>query len=137
MTSGTPGVRVALLLLVTLAAGAAGVIAVDRRLPAGPEPRAETTTRQGRGETTIERFADELGLTSEQREQIAPVLEDTRTRMSEVFDQVRPEYRRVVDSARARIESVLTPGQVDMYRRLLENEEEESPDRSAESSDQQ
>lgn len=137
MTSGTPGVRVALLLLVTLAAGAAGGIAVDRRLPAGPEPRAETTTRQGRGETTIERFADELGLTSEQREQIAPVLEDTRTRMSEVFDQVRPEYRRVVDSARARIESVLTPGQVDMYRRLLENEEEESPDRSAESSDQQ
>jgi len=137
VTSGTPGVRVALLLLVTLAAGAAGGIAVDRRLPAGPEPRAETTTRQGRGETTIERFADELGLTSEQREQIAPVLEDTRTRMSEVFDQVRPEYRRVVDSARARIESVLTPGQVDMYRRLLENEEEESPDRSAESSDQQ
>ena len=137
MNSGTPGFRVALLLLVTLAAGAAGGIAVDRRLPAGPEPRAETTTRQGRGETTIERFADELGLTSEQREQIAPVLEDTRTRMSEVFDQVRPEYRRVVDSARARIESVLTPGQVDMYRRLLENEEEESPDRSAESSDQQ
>jgi len=137
VTSGTPGVRVALLLLVTLAAGAAGGIAVDRRLPAGPEPRAETTTRQGRGETTIERFADELGLTPEQREQIAPVLEDTRTRMSEVFDQVRPEYRRVVDSARARIESVLTPGQVDMYRRLLENEEEESPDRSAESSDQQ
>jgi hypothetical protein len=135
--SDTPGVRVALLLLVTLAAGAAGGIAVDRRLDAGPEPKAETTERQGRGETTIERFADELGLTPEQREQIAPVLEDTRTRMSEVFDQVRPEYRRVVDSARARIESVLTPGQVEMYRRLLENEEEESPDRSAESSDQQ
>ena len=137
MNSGTPGFRVALLLLVTLAAGAAGGIAIDRRLDAGLEPKAETTERQGRGETTIERFADELGLTPEQREQIAPVLEDTRTRMSEVFDQVRPEYRRVVDSARARIESVLTPGQVDMYRRLLENEEEESPDRSAESSDQQ
>jgi hypothetical protein len=135
--SGTPGFRVALLLLVTLAAGAAGGIAIDRRLDAGLEPKAETTERQGRGETTIERFADELGLTPEQREQIAPVLEDTRTRMSEVFDQVRPEYRRVVDSARARIESVLTPGQVEMYRRLLENEEAESPDRSAESSDQQ
>lgn len=137
MKSGTPGFRVALLLLVTLAAGAAGGIAIDRRLDAGLEPKAETTERQGRGETTIERFADELGLTPEQREQIAPVLEDTRTRMSEVFDQVRPEYRRVVDSARARIESVLTPGQVEMYRRLLENEEAESPDRSAESSDQQ
>lgn len=135
MSSGTPGIRVALLLLVTLAAGAAGGIAIDRRLDTVPDPIAESAEREGRGETTIERFADELGLTADQRGQIAPVLEDTRTRMSEVFDQVRPEYRRVVDSARARIEEVLTPGQVEMYRKLLENENRESPDRSAESSD--
>lgn len=135
MSSGTPGIRVALLLLVTLAAGAAGGIAVDRRLEAPAELNPETTEREGRGETTIERFADELGLTTEQRDQIAPVLENTRTRMSEVFDQVRPEYRRVVDSARAQIEAVLTPGQVEMYRTLLENENEDSTDRSAESSD--
>jgi len=135
VSSGTPGIRVALLLFVTLAAGAAGGIAVDRRLEAPAELKTETTEREGRGETTIERFADELGLTTEQRDQIAPVLEDTRTRMSEVFDQVRPEYRRVVDSARAQIEAVLTPGQVEMYRTLLENENEDSTDRSAESSD--
>jgi len=135
VSSGTPGFRVALLLFVTLAAGAAGGIAVDRRLEAPAELNPETTEREGRGDTTIERFADELGLTTEQRDQIAPVLEDTRTRMSEVFDQVRPEYRRVVDSARAQIEAVLTPGQVEMYRRLLEDESEESGDRSAESSD--
>ena len=135
MSSGTPGIRVALLLLVTLAAGAAGGIAIDRRLDAAPDPKAESAERESRGETTIERFADELGLTTEQRGQIAPVLEDTRTRMSEVFDQVRPEYRRVVDSARARIEAVLTPDQVEMYRKLLEDEDWESTDRSAESSD--
>lgn len=135
MSSGTPGIRVALLLLVTLAAGAAGGIAIDRRLDTAPDPKAESAEREGQGETTIERFADELGLTVEQRGQIAPVLEDTRTRMSEVFDQVRPEYRRVVDSARARIEAVLTPGQVEMYRKLLKAENGESPDRSAESSD--
>jgi Spy/CpxP family protein refolding chaperone len=135
VSSGTPGIRVALLLLVTLAAGAAGGIAVDRRLEAPAELNPETTEREGRGETTIERFADELGLTTEQRDQIAPVLENTRTRMSEVFDQVRPEYRRVVDSARAQIEAVLTPGQVEMYRTLLENENEDSTDRTAESSD--
>ena len=138
MKSGTPGIRVALLLLVTLAAGAAGGIAIDRRFDSPAEPNTESTGRENRGETTIERFADELGLTVEQREQIAPVLEDTRTRMSEVFDQVRPEYRSVVDSARARIETVLTPGQVDMYRKLLEKEHEEheeSGDESAESSD--
>ena len=135
MSSGTPGIRVALLLLVTLAAGAAGGIAIDRRLHTVPDPKAESAEREGQGDTTIERFADELGLTADQRGQIAPVLEDTRTRMSEVFDQVRPEYRRVVDSARARIEEVLTPGQVEMYRKLLENENRDSPDRSAESSD--
>lgn len=135
MSSGTPGIRVALLLLVTLAAGAAGGIAIDRRLDAAPDPKAASAERESRGETTIERFADELGLTTEQRGQIAPVLEDTRTRMSEVFDQVRPEYRRVVDSARARIEAVLTPDQVEMYRKLLEDENWESTDRSAESSD--
>lgn len=114
----------ALLLLVTLVAGAAGGVAIDRRLDPPAESERTTRGREGRGETTIERFADELGLTAEQREQIAPVLEDTRTRMSEVFDKVRPEYRRVVDSARARIEAVLTPDQVKMYRKLLERDDE-------------
>ena len=138
MSTGTPGVRVAVLRVVTRPAGPAGGIEFDRRVDSTLEPTTEATEREGRRETTIERFADELGLTVDQREQIAPVLEDTRTRMSEVFDQVRPEYRRVVDSARARIESVLTPGQVEMYRRLLESEnresEEESESQSAEPS---
>lgn len=138
MSSGTPGIRVALLLFVTLAAGAAGGLALDRRLASPAEASMEPPEREDRRETTIERFADELGLTVEQREQISPVLEDTRTRMSEVFDQVRSEYGRVVDSARARIEAVLTPGQVEMYRKLLEGEHEgheESGDQSAEPSD--
>ena len=126
MSTGTPVFRVAVVLVEPLAAGEAGVISLPRRVDSTVEPTTEATEREGRRETTIERFADELGLTVDQREQIAPVLEDTRTRMSEVFDQVRPEYRRVVDSARARIESVLTPGQVEMYRRLLESENRES-----------
>ncbi len=141
MSSDSTGIRVALLLLVTLAAGAAGGIAIDRRLDFPAEPSEESTERSDRRETTIERFADELGLTIGQREQISPVLEDTRARMSEVFDQVRPEYGRVVDSARARIEAILNPEQVEMYRRLLESEHEEheeheeSEDEPAESSD--
>jgi Spy/CpxP family protein refolding chaperone len=35
---------------------------------------------------------------------------------------VRPEYRQILDSARARIEAVLTPEQVTAYRELLERE---------------
>jgi Spy/CpxP family protein refolding chaperone len=120
---GSQGVRVALLLIVTFAAGAAAGIAIDRWLVAtqsSPEAGELRAEREGRGrQTTIERFADELGLTEEQRELIAPILVDTRARMSEVFDRVRPEYDVVVDSARARIEALLTPEQVQMYRQLL------------------
>ena len=115
----------ALLLIVTLAAGAAGGIAIDRRIGSATPERAESGERGGR-QSTIERFADELGLTEEQRTAIAPILVDTRERMSEVFDRVRPEYDRVVDSARARIETLLTPEQVTMYRRLLEQQRREN-----------
>lgn len=122
MSSGTPAVRVALLLLVTLVAGAAAGVAIDRRVLPPAVEEAKSPDRDRRGESTIERFADELGLTEEQRERIAPVLEHTRQRMRDVFEQVRPEYDRVVDSARAQIEAVLTPEQAEMYRQLLERE---------------
>ncbi len=121
---GNQGVRVALLLLVTFAAGAAAGIAIDRRMvesESGPDSGELRSDNRERGrQTTIERFADELELTEEQRALIAPILVDTRARMSEVFDRVRPEYDTVVDSARARIEAILTPEQVRMYRQLLE-----------------
>ncbi|MCL7956903.1 MAG: hypothetical protein M8862_13670 [marine benthic group bacterium] len=124
MSVGTQGVRVALLLLVTFAAGAAAGIAIDRRMVAtqsGPQSGEVRPDRRERGrQTTIERFADELELTEEQRELIAPILVDTRARMSEVFDRVRPEYDMVVDSARGRIEALLTPEQIRMYRQLLD-----------------
>jgi Spy/CpxP family protein refolding chaperone len=121
---GSQGIRVALLLLVTFAAGAVTGIAIDRRMVATQSAELSGEMhrdRRDRGrQTTIERFADELGLTEEQRERIAPILVDTRSRMSELFDRVRPEYDTVVDSARARIEAILTPEQVEMYRQLLD-----------------
>jgi Spy/CpxP family protein refolding chaperone len=117
------GTRVIVLLVLTFAAGAAVGIAVDRHLL---EPKgltgAEVAERRTRGETTIERFADDLGLTEEQRASIRPILENARARMKAVFDEVRPEYEIVIDSARARIEAVLTPDQVARYRELLEQE---------------
>ena len=135
MSSGTPALRVALLLLVTLVAGAAAGVAIDRRVLLPSVEEAKSRDRGARGETTIERFADELGLTEDQRAQIAPVLEHTRQRMREVFKQVRPEYDRVVDSARARIEAVLTPEQAEMYRQLLERENERSDQDETEADD--
>lgn len=120
--------RVALLLAITFLAGMAAGVAADRAL--GVRAAGDVTKqaeaddrreRHGRG-TTIERFADELGLTQEQRARIDPILEDARERMSELFEPVRPSYRALVDSTRARIETILTPEQVAEYRRLLDRE---------------
>ncbi len=121
----TSKARVSLLLSITFLAGMAAGVAADRQLarPAvtGTTDTAvsETSRRQG---STIERFADELGLTDSQRAAIAPVLKDTRQSMSELFDQVKPAYDELVDSARSEVEAILTPEQVVEYRRLLERE---------------
>jgi Spy/CpxP family protein refolding chaperone len=131
VSTGNQGVRVAVLLLVTLAVGAAGGIAIDRWLVSNEASHEESHRQSGGRQTTIERFADELGLTEEQRGLIAPILVDTRERMSEVFDRVRPEYDIVVDSARARIEAVLTPDQVRMYRQLLQEQRGRDRENSA------
>lgn len=119
-------IRVALLLVLTFAAGMAAGVAADRQFGDAAEAEApkqaeedQRRDRRGRG-TTIERFADELGLTTEQRARIDPILEDMRERMSDLFEPVRPAYRDLVDSTRARIEAILTPEQVADYRELLE-----------------
>lgn len=121
----TSRARVSLLLAITFLAGMAAGFAADRqpaRQAVAVATDSSATDLSGRTGTTIERFADDLGLTESQRAEIAPVLEDTRRRMSELFEPVRPAYRALVDSARVRIEEVLTPEQVTEYRRLIERE---------------
>lgn len=123
MTGRAPRGRVALLLIATFAAGAAAGVAADRQIRRPAEATVERGDPSSRERGyTIERFADDLGLTTDQREAIAPILEDTRSRMRELSRRVRPEYRQIVDSARARIEAVLTPEQVTAYGELLERE---------------
>lgn len=120
--------RVVLLLILTFVAGAAGGVAADRLdlLPefarageAERERRADDDDRRG-GETTIERFADELGLSRAQRSEIDGILDRYRASMRGIWQDVRPRYRSLVDSVRTQIEGVLTPEQVTAYRNLLE-----------------
>ncbi len=121
----TSRARVSLLLAITFLAGMAAGFAADRQ-QARPAVAVSTNTSAndvpGTRGTTIERFADELGLTESQRADIAPVLEDTRRGMLDLFEPVRPAYGELIDSARLRIEEVLTPEQVTEYRRLLERD---------------
>lgn len=113
--------RAAFILALMFVAGLAVGLAVERYTVHRGAGEAGEQHRDRR--TTIERFADDLGITPEQQEHIDPILVETRERMSAVFDRVRPEWEAVVDSARARIEAVLTPEQVERYRALLEEQE--------------
>ena len=117
--------RVSLLLAITFFSGLAAGFALQGQLAgAGVAEVAEPAGGGGEGQrgTTIERFADELGLTADQRAEIAPIVAETRREMSALFEPVRPAYDEVVNSARARIEAILTDEQVEEYRVLLERE---------------
>ncbi len=120
-----------LLLGVIFAAGAVVGVAVDRLdlfagVAAVDEPTDTTDSesedrdgeRRGR-QTTIEAFADELGLTADQRTQIEAYLDHFRGGARMLQQEVRPRYRALMDSVRTEIESVLTDEQVEGYRELL------------------
>ena len=123
--------RATLLLTLVFATGAAVGVAADRLdLFAGAEeqePVAETSaadTRErddrSRGrQTAIEQFADELGLTAEQRSQIEGFLDHYRDEARALREAVQPQYRALLDSVRTQIESVLTEEQGEDYRELL------------------
>ena len=77
--------RAGFLLLLTFAAGAAVGVAGDRLhlfpgVAEAGEPTEERERRDERRErqTTIERFADDLGLTSQQRSEIEAILDEYR-----------------------------------------------------------
>ena len=120
--------RAAVLLGLMFAAGLAVGLAFERYALHGTTGASDQRDHRD-GRTTIERFADELGVTNEQRAQIDPILVETREQMSEVYSRFRPEWEAVVDSARARIEAVLTLEQVEEYRALLAEQDREERER--------
>jgi len=123
--------RAVLLLALTFAAGAAVGVAGDRLdLIPSTAKATETTSSTPQGEfgpsarkgrqTTIETFADELELTVRQRGEIEGALDHYRASARQLQQAVRPQYRSLMDSIRAEIESVLSDVQVEQYRELLE-----------------
>ena len=129
----TSRIRALVLLAVVFAAGAVVGVATDRldlltgvakaeadepveAMPAEPDER--DGERRGR-QTAIEEFADELGLTVDQRARIEEYLDHFREGARMLQRDVRPRYRALMDSVRTEIESVLTEAQVEDYRELL------------------
>lgn len=118
------GAAVALLLV--FAAGVAGGVALERLwLDADSGAEAARSDRGYRDHRpVIERFSEELELTADQQAKIDTIVDGLQQRMRDMWAEARPRYRAMVDSAKARIEAVLTEEQVEKYRELLEREAE-------------
>ena len=98
----------------------AGTVTANEPVDTAPE-QTEDRDRERRGrQTTIEAFADELGLTADQRLQIEEYLDHYREGARRLQREVRPRYRALMDSVRMEIESALTDEQVEGYRELLQ-----------------
>ena len=109
--------RAGMLLTLTFAAGAAVGVAGDRLqvIPgvaraSEPAEEAESTANRNGRQTTIERFADDLGLTDVQRAEIEAVLDGYRSATRSLREEFQPRYRSMMDSARTQIESNLPTG---------------------------
>ena len=122
---GSRGKAVATLALVFIAGAAVGVafdrldvlpraaVAIEAETPEGADG---TEGRQ----TIIEQFADELGLSSEQRLEIGLLLDYYAASLKDLRASVRPKYRALMDSVRVEIEAVLDDQQRSDYRALLQ-----------------
>ena len=133
-----------LLLTVVFVAGGVIGVAADRldlftgavtaNEPAGTaSAQTDDRDRERRGrQTTIEAFADELGLTADQRASIEGYLDRYRVGARMLQQDIRPRYRALMDSVRTEIESVLTAEQVEAYRELLRRRYGGGPDRDRE-----
>lgn len=121
-SSAKAGVTLALVFI----AGAAVGVASDRlevipRAAEATEPETPASaTGAAVGQTIIEQFADDLGLSSEQRLEIDLLLDYFAASLKDLRESVRPTYRALMDSVRVEIESVLDDEQRSDYRSLLQ-----------------
>ncbi|MEE9207456.1 MAG: hypothetical protein V3U67_03635 [Gemmatimonadota bacterium] len=114
---------VTVLLTLTFAAGAAVGVAGDRMVAAENIAPETDIPAAHRGRFTIEKYADELGLTASQREQIAPILDDVMAQAEALAEEIRPRLVVIGEGAKARIKEFLTPEQIDQYEEILAERE--------------
>jgi hypothetical protein len=67
----------------------------------------------------VQRLDNAVHLTSEQRGQIEKIIADGQQRNRELWKQVAPEFRPVMQEVRRRIHEVLTPEQQKRFEQLL------------------
>jgi Spy/CpxP family protein refolding chaperone len=121
---------VALVFVLGIALGAAGVYVVTTRVHAA---RPQAAGREGRSPAdVVARLDRELDLTSDQEKQIEAILTDTQARYAEIHRQADPEYDQARQQGRDRIREVLTPEQKPKFDQFLRRVDEERRRRQSE-----
>ena len=114
--SDRPNVRVATtLLLVFLAGGISGAMAVRYGLPGARANRAGPSLKLGNKEIFLQKFKKELQLTPDQVRDVSAALEDFNMYYQSLQDQLED----VRSTGKNRILQILTPDQRVKFERML------------------
>ncbi len=117
------------LLVATFAAGMLAGTAFGRVLNAGePQERAAADCERGRGPHMI---IDQVDLSPEQRQRVDAIMAARRALTDSLWRQDGARIRAVVDSTRAEVRALLTPGQRAEYDGLRAEHEERRRSRRA------
>jgi Spy/CpxP family protein refolding chaperone len=121
---------VALVFVLGIALGAAGVYVVTTRVHAA---RPQAAARGGLVPAdVVARLNGELNLTPDQQKQIEAILSDTQARYAEIHRQAAPEYDQARHQGRVRIRELLTPEQQPKFDQFLRRVDEERQRRQSE-----
>ena len=83
------------------------------------EGRHRSHDRRERTSDLVERLRSDLGLSDEQAAGVRVILDETRAEHRRLRDETRPQYDRIREGGRARIRTLLTPEQQQIFDRQL------------------
>lgn len=98
------------------------------RSRAGTDHR-ESHGRRERTSELVERLRSDLSLNDEQASGVRVILDDTRDEHRRLRAETRPHYDRIREGGRARIRSLLTPDQQQIFDRQLAERDARSRER--------
>ncbi len=129
-TNRKAALLVALVFVLGIALGAAGVYVVTTRVHAA-RPQAAAPGGLVPADV-VARLNGELNLTPDQQKQIEAILTDTQARYAEIHRQAAPEYDQARHQGRVRIRELLTPEQQPKFDQFLRRVDEERRRRQSE-----
>jgi hypothetical protein len=91
----------------------------ERRVSGTSQDGSDRATRAERAQREVTRIHDYLGLTEDQRQQVAEILETTRTEFRELQRQTRPQFSAIQEASRNRVRAILDEEQQQKYDEFL------------------